>query len=48
MAVTTPQPSHEPPHKKTGTGHTDQTVEKLKEGGDGGGKKPPKSWHLML
>ena len=37
MAGVTLSPSHEPPRKRKGTGHTDQTVEKLKEGGYGGG-----------
>ena len=55
MAGVTLSPSHEPPRKRKGTGHTDQTVEKLKEGGYGGGgggggqeTTVQKSWRLML
>ena len=47
MAGKSRQPSHEPPRgrRKTGTRHTDKTVER--KGGTGEGRQPPRSPHAQ-
>ena len=45
MAGKSRQPSHDPPCGKTGTRHTDKTVERKE--GTGEGRQPPRSPHAQ-